>query len=96
MVEFFTSGVVPPVAANAQLVVNLWDVNTDLGFFAQTMNPAAGTMVAPVHAFRRIVPTIGSHNYNLRGWVSSGSGSIRGGTGGPGAFLPGFLRVTKA
>jgi hypothetical protein len=96
LIEFYSAGCRPGTSANSQLLIHLYDGNTDLGYIGQVMTPAASTMVVPVHAFRRLTPTPGTHNYNVRSWVSAGAGKIDAGAGGPGLFSPAFLRVTKA
>jgi hypothetical protein len=85
-----------PSAANAQLIVNLFDGNTDLGYWIETMNPAAGGMYVPGYLARRITPTPGTHNYNVRAWASTAIGcQVIAGTGGPATDPPAFLRATR-
>jgi len=45
---------------------------------------------------RRMTPLSGSHTYSVRGFVSTGSGTVHAGVGGSGNFLPGSIRITRA
>lgn len=96
MLEFFAQ-LLPPTGANLQILLNLFDGATDLGYWMQCMNVAAASMVVPVHAMRRLTPSVGSHNYHVRAWCSaSGTGTVRGGVGTvAGSFAPGFMRATR-
>lgn len=96
IVEFYSPAVRPGVTLNSQILMHLYDGSTDLGYIAQVMTPAASTMIAQVHAFRRLTPTPGNHNYTVKAWVSAGAGKIDAGAGGPSLFSPAFLRITKA
>jgi len=97
IIEFYTSALCPPTVANSQIILNLYDGNTDIGYIAQCFNPAANNMQLPALVRRRLTPTPGAHSYNVRSWVSQNTGAIRGGPGNTAAnFNPGYLRVTKA
>jgi hypothetical protein len=91
ILEFIAAGVRPAATLNAQILMNLYDGNTDMGYLAQVMTPAASTMIVPVRGMRRLTPSAGAHNYNIRAWVSAGSGII---SATP-PFSPAFVRVTK-
>lgn len=41
-------------------------------------------------------PAAGAHTYSVKAFVTGGSLTVKAGPGGSGAFLPAFLRVTKA
>lgn len=97
LIEYSSPGHLCPALVNGQLMVNLWDANTDLGFFAQSINAtASGNTTIPVRAARRLAPTAGDHQYNIRAWISGGTGTIQAGPGGASAFSPAFLRITRA
>lgn len=53
-----------------------------------TAHGAAGTFM------RRLTPSAGAHTYEIRAWVSAGTGLVGAGAGGAGVGLPGFIRVT--
>ena len=44
----------------------------------------------------RIVPSAGSHTYNVKAFVGGSTGAITAGAGGSGVNFPGSLRVTAA
>jgi hypothetical protein len=96
IIEFFSPGISPdPGIAGRTLILVLEDVTTPLGQIAAAQAPA--TTAAPiqtVYAVRKLTPTAASHTYNVRGYVSAGTGTVRAGAGGAGAYLPGFIRVT--
>jgi hypothetical protein len=81
--------------ANTQILIELFDGNTDMGYISTVMNPVAGGyMSAPASCFRRIVPTPGVHNYNIRAWIApAATGTIAAGTGS--TYPPAFIRITK-
>jgi hypothetical protein len=82
-------------AANSQVLVELFDVNTDMGYIATVMNPVAGGYIStPTSVFRRLTPTPGAHNYNIRAWNPGGIGLVAAGPGTT-AYPPAFLRITK-
>lgn len=92
-VETYFPGITQPNLANAQMVVNLFDVNTDTGYMGAIYAPVATGMQIPMIGRRRITPSPGLHNYNLRGWINpSGSAIVVGGN----VYPPGYLRITRA
>lgn len=98
LVEFWCQNLqTPNTGAGASTLLNLWDANTDLGFLAQIISPSAGANGISLLARRRLTPTAGAHNFNVRAWVSpSGTGTVSAGPGGPGAVAPASLRIVRA
>lgn len=100
IVEFFAPEATAPGILGGQLLFNLWDSNTDLGRWGQMINAGANALGGPVMLRRRLTPTAGAHNYNVRAWVAgagaSGTGTIGAGAGGVGVYMPAYLRVTGA
>lgn len=98
IIEFFAVGVTTP--PSAQVLLNLWDSNTDLGRIAQFINPnttGPGSLLTPVLVRRRLTPTAGAHNYNIRAWcVASAAGTVSAGAGGVATYQPAYLRITGA
>lgn len=97
IIQFNTPGMTPPNVTNGQVTVNLWDANIDMGFLAMVYVTTTATGIQiPVHQERRIIPTAGVHNYNLRAWVApSGTGVVVAGPS-TGAYGPTFLRIIRA
>lgn len=94
LIEFITHNLQAP--ASAQILLNLWDGNTDLGYFGQIINPSAGVMGVPCFCRRRLTPTAGLHNYNVRAWVTTGSnGAVQAGPGGAGQNPPASFRIVR-
>lgn len=99
LIHFFTPTVqINAPNANNQILINLWDANTDLGYMVTVMNPVVtGYISTPVSCHRRLTPTPGLHNYNIRAWASPTiAGLIAAGTGAANGYPPAFLRITKA
>lgn len=99
IIEFFAPEATAPNVLGGQLLFNLWDTNTDLGRWGQMISPAAGSLGAVVLLRRRLTPTAGAHNYNVRAWVAgagASSATIAAGAGGPATYMPAFLRITGA
>jgi hypothetical protein len=93
-VEFYAPGFLAPAVASGQIVCTLWDANTDLSMnMAASYSPSAiGAQVVALGR-RKITPTAGAHNYNVRAWISpSGAGTIVAGS----VYPPAYLRVTRA
>ncbi len=88
-IEVFCPYVTSPAAA--QIFIGLYDGATYLGQLA-AVSAASGAIAVPVDARYRLTPTAGSHTYKVGAWVGSGSGRMDAGT----AFVPGFIRVTRA
>lgn len=83
-----------PSVANGYLAINLFDGATDLGYLTMVMGQ--GQTNASLFARRRLTPTVGTHNYRAIGWIAgAGTGSVAAGAGGPGAWTPAFIRVTR-
>lgn len=49
-----------------------------------------------VFVARRLIPSSGSRTYSIRGSVDSGTAIATAGAGGSGAFMPAFIRITRA
>jgi len=94
--EFFAQNVLPAAAANALIVVGLFEGATQIGRFGlvQSPNIASGIQV-PFYGRYRFTPSAGSHTYTVTAWQSGGNGTIQAGAGGAGANSPAFARFTK-
>jgi len=93
IVEFYS----PHYQRPNQTGVNLWDASTDLGRISDAGTNVAGTWHSfPFTAARRLTPTAASHTYKMRIWTAGGGTAIlRGGTGGAGVNMPGYIRVLQ-
>jgi hypothetical protein len=96
LVECFAPAVVPPAVAGANLILWLYQDGVSIGRLGAVGNPASATMIAPVHLARRFTPTAGAHALSFAATVSGATGTVIGGTGGVGQYLPAFIRVTRA
>lgn len=50
----------------------------------------------PISLERRLTPSAGTHTYEVRAFVNTGSGQVAAGAGGVGNYVPAFLRITTA
>jgi len=100
MLEFYCSNVQCPLPAGGQLLINLWDNNVDYGRLAQLIHPGGtAPFCVTVLAKRRWTPSVGNHDFSLRGWLAGGgtTAQISAGAGtGTGMNVPMFVRVTRA
>jgi hypothetical protein len=88
MIEFWTPG----VTINGTGGINLWDASTDLGRWDHAISAAGHAL----HLLRRLTPTAASHTYKVRLWTTGGAtNTIRGGAGGAGVNVPGFIRILQ-
>jgi len=96
VVEFFCSQSRPAATTAAQLIYVLLDGSTVLGTFGVQNAVAAQNAYEPVMLRRRLAtPSAGSHQYIVKAYVSTGTALIAAGSGGTGANVPGYIRVTK-
>ena len=96
-IEYVCPFLEAPAALNASLVVNLYDGSTDLGRLGLVTTPAAQQFRAPGKGERFLTPSAATHTYSIRAWVTSGTGTFGAGAGGTGgAYLPAFIRITRA
>lgn len=93
-IECYARGVQP--GSTGFVVNNLWDDTTNLGFIGSASFSAAGTLVEPFYVARFLTPTAGSHEYKWRAWRTVADGSILAGSGGIGANLPGYIRISRS
>jgi hypothetical protein len=97
IVELYTFAVQAPNAANVGAYISLWDGGTDIGYLADVFNGSAVSVCMPVYARRRLVPSVGTHNYRITGWIQGGAASVLfAGPGGAASFPPAYIRVTRA
>jgi hypothetical protein len=90
----FVGRVDAPAAGGANIVVGLYEAGTTfIRMFGMLVNPAAGTMGAPLYSEILLTPTAGSHTFAMRSYVSSGTGLI---VGNPSGIQPQFLRALRA
>lgn len=96
MIEFFTPSLLTPATANAHCEILLYDGATILGWIGQSRQEA-GTNVArtPVVCKVRLTPTAATHQYIIKAMTSTGTTTISAGTAGTGAYMAGYIRVTK-
>lgn len=96
IIEFFTPECVNPNATdNARFAV--YDGSSSLGELARTLTAAVGSGLGfPVYLRYRLTPSNASHTYSIRGWKGTNNWSAQAGAGGAGAFMPGFIRISKA
>ncbi len=95
MVEFYCGAV--QTNANVQLIIDLWDGPTDLGYIGASQSSGGGLGV-PFYASRRLVPTAGTHTFRAGGWSSTGAAcTLTAGAGGAvGTWTPAYVRVRRA
>jgi hypothetical protein len=95
MVEVFAPYVQPAAVAGSVVFVNLFEGATEIGRLGVVGNPAAGQMLWPFTGRLRYTPTAGVHTYTVTAYQVSGNGTFGAGAGGI-AYLPAFIRITRA
>lgn len=99
LVEAFSPIVRPDsVAAGNYMTLSLYDATpgATIGLFGSVQTPAAAIMYTPFYAVFRTTLSAGTHVLQLAAIVGSGTGNVGGGVAGAGAYIPCFIRVTKA
>ena len=95
IIEFFAPFVQSGIAG--QMIINIWDGATDIGRVAQIITPSSTFAVTvPLFARRKVTPTNGSHTFSIKAWQVSANGAIVSGAGGAAAYMPAYLRITRA
>ncbi|MHB8742558.1 MAG: hypothetical protein ACYC9L_05470 [Sulfuricaulis sp.] len=90
--EFFSPLAVVSLAATVFYII-LVEGSSTLGYLgAQQL--AAASAGNPFVGKVRFTPSIGVHTYVVKGFVSSGTGTVNAGTSGSG-YYPAYLRITK-
>jgi len=96
LLEFYAAQVAPPSPAGSYSILQFWDGATSLGHAALVQNPGGGSgMGLPVLLRRFVTPSAGAHTFSVRGFVSTGSGSVNMGPGTSGQYGPGYLLVEQ-
>jgi hypothetical protein len=97
MIEFQTTGAQIDTAGVRMRVI-LLDGATVLGWLCNFgAFGTAGENLGPYRMARRLTPSAASHTYSVAAFLgSAGTGHLFGAGGGSGAFVPGFIRITKA
>jgi hypothetical protein len=93
IIEFFAPNVVSPAAAN--IYFGLLDGVVPQQVLAYA-SASSGSIGVPVFARFRFAPSVGSHNFRIGSWVSSGSGTANGGNGAVNQVTPMSLRIVRA
>ncbi len=96
-VEFHTELAEYNVAGN-ELIVVLYDGSTQLGYMCEVEIPTSAFMGCALKGERYLTPSNGSHTFHIKAFKTSGSGTatIYAASGGAGARLPAWYRVTVA
>ena len=94
-IEFGVGTYAPPATAGAACRIILFQDGVAIGWIA-SVNGAASALGLTIYAKRRMTPTVGSHIYSVRGFVSSGTGTVYVGPGGSNNNMPGYIRITRA
>lgn len=95
MIEFEADVIPDASAAGRQLFVWLYEDGSSIGRLGLVQTPAAATMRVHSRLSRRMKPSNASHTYSIRASVNAGTGTVVSGSGGTGAALPAFMRITK-
>lgn len=98
LIEFYAETIRPRTDGTAgSIMIYLYQDGTSIGRFglAHKSDAVAANWGVPCRIARRMTPSNGSHTYSIRAAVSGGTGLISASTGGLGAAMPAFLRITK-
>jgi PKD repeat protein len=95
-IEFYAPRV--DVGAAAETILVLQDGATALGWIGY-FSVGAVTAIqqrTPARLSRKLTPSAGSHTYKITGFRVTVNGTVQAGAGGSAAFMPAYIRVTKA
>lgn len=88
-IEFFAPNV---VRGTNQIAIGLWVDGAENSLFSLPKLSDGGTIFAKIKS----TPSAGSHTYDVKAYVDAGTGTVHAGTGAPGNYPPGFIRIVKA
>jgi hypothetical protein len=96
MIEFYADSIESPgvVGGRGTFIVFYEDADS-IGTVTEVFNEAATAIRALCFGRRFLTPTAGSKTYSVRGFVTNGTGIVRGGLGGGGARMPGYIRIIQ-
>lgn len=88
----------PNPTAGPIIVLVLWDntAGASIGKAGVLGGQSTSNAYGILYARRRITPASGARVYSWRAYVSGGTGSVTGGAGGVGNYMPGYMRIAKA
>jgi hypothetical protein len=100
MVEVYAPYANPtPGTANASITIILVDSvgPTVLGNIGLVNEQAVtGYLDVPIALARRLTPSNAARTYTVKAYVNGGTGNIGAGAGSTGAYVPAFIRITRA
>jgi hypothetical protein len=80
--------------ASQSMNIGLFDGTTGLGIIA-FLGSTSPAQQSPIEQSRLFTPSAASHTYNIRAWVSGGTGTVEANAGGAGTNMPGFILVER-
>lgn len=96
MVEYFCPALATQATSGASVTVLLYDGATLLGWIGNIRTAAGAITRAPAFCKRKVTLTAATHQIIIKAITSSGTATASGATGGTGAYLPAYVRVTTA
>jgi len=96
LIEFF-SPLIEATTSDWTVRLILYDGSSAVGILGQSkFATASGGGEQPSRVMRRMTPSAAAHTYSVRAFMNSGtSATVFGGSAGAGAFMPGFIRITR-
>lgn len=80
--------------AGSNLFFVLYDGASSIGKMGIVTSTANSNY--PIRLSRRLTPSAAAHTYSIRIYSSDGLASVGAGVGGSGAYVPAYIRITKA
>lgn len=96
LVECFSPTLQTASAAGSAIVCQLWDGATCLGHVGYASTGSASSNSYPMRGARRLTPSAGAHTFHFKAYQQGVTGTVvQGGTGGPGAYMPAYIRAIR-
>jgi hypothetical protein len=93
VIDFFCATVTS--AADGRIIFVLYDGSSSIGLLGETYRPAGSQNWTPIRLSRRLTPS-GAKTYSVRAYRVNNNQTIKAGAGGVGAYVPAFIRISKA
>lgn len=100
IVEFYASAFQSATGTSPLIVLVLFRDGVAIGQIAAlSISVSTGTanLTIPIRTVRKLTPGAGAHVFSVRAWLSpSGTATMIAQAGGPGAYVPAFIKVSRA
>jgi hypothetical protein len=95
--QFYSPEIAAGTSNDSHVVIVLYEDGTSVGFMGRFVGSGAGSVADSAGAtlVRRLTPAAGTHTYSIRAYRVTANGTVLGGAGGAGAYMPATLTISQ-